>query len=96
MNKKLLEKILDYFDNKVKTSCENEIVDYQITLKLSKRSYFDIEDIFNNFPNHRKNNIKEVIDFIEKKTVEDIKNIGKTFYRKYELKKERKNYEIRS
>jgi hypothetical protein len=82
MKEKLLDKILDYLDNRVKTGCENKIVDYQINLKLSKRSYFDIEDIFNNFPNYRKNYIKKVIGFIEGKTIEDLKNIGKTYYRK--------------
>jgi phage pi2 protein 07 len=95
MKEKLLDKILDYFDNRVKTSCENKISDYQITLKLSERSYFDMEDIFNSFPNYRKNYIKKIIKIMETKTIEDIKNIGKTYYRKdnyesnyYKIKRE--------
>jgi hypothetical protein len=82
MKEKLLEKIVVYLDDRVKNYYQNEIVDYEINKPLTKRSYFSMEDILDNFPNYRKNYIKKVIGFIETKTIEDINKIGKTFYRK--------------
>jgi hypothetical protein len=86
MKEKLLNKIVDYFDNRVKTSCKNTNVDFEITKKLTEKSYFNINDILERFSDYEITDIKEIIDYIDKETIKTIKNIGKDYYRKEEFK----------